>query len=319
MANQKVINKENDIFIMNRITGKEFRNFWMGISIIAVTLFHFCFFTERYQLANINVFKLFQFGYLGVDMFLFLSAYGLCYSKKKNTIASFYKSRFKRIYPLYIVFLILLAAFNTDEYLKIFILQPTGLSMFVKYGVEWYIPALTCMYISFPLIFRFVDSLSKKPILLYISMIFFVLTFPLITKVVYSLFVYRIILICTAVLMYQCEQNRSTLFFRVIVFTACLSFFFLKESVYSHSLLMPLILWSLSKVNIRNIKFVSFLGKHSLELYLAGVIANKEFMRVSTFEYIPTLFITLAIIVLLATLFHFIQKDFYLIFDKNGK
>ena len=42
----------------------------------------------------------------GVDMFFFLSAFGLCFSLKKNTIKSFYFNRFKRIIPTWWVVLL---------------------------------------------------------------------------------------------------------------------------------------------------------------------------------------------------------------------
>ena len=41
-------------------------------------------------------------GFLGVDIFLFLSAYGLSRSYKTNTLGIFYKRRLNRVVPLYL-------------------------------------------------------------------------------------------------------------------------------------------------------------------------------------------------------------------------
>ena len=45
---------------------------------------------------------------LGVDAFLFLSAFGLCFSLRKNDLKTFYFNRFKRIIPTWWTVLIAL-------------------------------------------------------------------------------------------------------------------------------------------------------------------------------------------------------------------
>ena len=81
----------------------------MGLSMISIMLFH-QYFTSSIPF---NIFH--NFGYWGVDVFLFLSGMGLVRSLKNNTLRVYYIRRFKRIIPScilcgttkYIIYLIL--------------------------------------------------------------------------------------------------------------------------------------------------------------------------------------------------------------------
>ena len=68
----------------------------MGVAMIMVIVYHF--FCWVY-----NPIGPFNIGYVGVDIFLFLSGLGLSNSYKKNSITQFYKNRIKRIYPIYLI------------------------------------------------------------------------------------------------------------------------------------------------------------------------------------------------------------------------
>lgn len=65
------------------------RSFLMGVSMLAVLLFH-----AYIAWGGLFIFK---YGFIGVDSFLFLSGYGLCFSYKKNSIWSFWLRRLKTI------------------------------------------------------------------------------------------------------------------------------------------------------------------------------------------------------------------------------
>lgn len=67
------------------------KQFLMGIAITFVWLYHLrC---TCHHLGD----PLFKPLFIGVDIFLFLSAYGLCFSYNKNTLGQFYKNRIKRV------------------------------------------------------------------------------------------------------------------------------------------------------------------------------------------------------------------------------
>lgn len=69
-------------------------SYLMGIAMLFVVVFHaFCWIYN--PVGGFNI------GYVGVDMFLFLSGFGLASSFEKNKLSIFYKNRLKRIYPMY--------------------------------------------------------------------------------------------------------------------------------------------------------------------------------------------------------------------------
>ena len=104
IATQRLFHKD---FI--KVTS-EYRTTIMGLSMLSIILFH-QYFTS---VIPFNVFH--NFGYWGVDVFLFLSGMGLVRSLENNTLPVYYMRRFKRIIPScilcgttkYFIFLLLL-------------------------------------------------------------------------------------------------------------------------------------------------------------------------------------------------------------------
>ena len=74
------------------------RSALMGLAMILVFLHHAR--SEKFGFTPTGIWnECFQYFSLSVDIFLFLSAFGLCFSLKKNSIKKFYYNRFKRILP----------------------------------------------------------------------------------------------------------------------------------------------------------------------------------------------------------------------------
>lgn len=101
---------------MENILGKETRKVWMGFAILWIYIFHLLYFypSQNYYYYFTWIDKIFAYiykGWLGVDIFLFLSAYGLCHSYEKNSLEIYYLNRFKRIVPIYIFFFLIVACF----------------------------------------------------------------------------------------------------------------------------------------------------------------------------------------------------------------
>ena len=69
---------------------------FLGIAILMVLFYH-----QPVDGVINNIY--FYPGFLGVDIFMFFSGLGLCYSLKKNSVSVFYKHRMKRIIPLYVI------------------------------------------------------------------------------------------------------------------------------------------------------------------------------------------------------------------------
>ena len=87
---------------MEKYTSKSFlqsinedRFIYYGIAILLVVLYQLHCYTK------LGIVAPFSQGAIGVDIFLFFSGYGLCFSYEKNSLKEFYWRRFKRIIPLF--------------------------------------------------------------------------------------------------------------------------------------------------------------------------------------------------------------------------
>lgn len=128
----------------------------MGIAMIMVLAFHL-FSWVHVPLGYFNI------GYVGVDLFLFLSGFGLYHSYNRNTIFRFYRSRIIRIYPLYIIgVLTTWLLFNTGWGFEGLINNITTVGYYVNGGgnrYDWYLESLFTLYAIFPLFYYI--SISK--------------------------------------------------------------------------------------------------------------------------------------------------------------
>jgi len=144
----------------------EWRQPLMGLSMLAIMLFHQWFFKSNPF--PFNVFH--NFGHWGVDIFLFLSGMGLTRSLQSNSISTFYKRRFFRIVPSclifgitkYILFILLGASIIVRQALNIGIISIASMDL-------WFIDAIIILYIISPFIYKF---LREIPILTAICILF---------------------------------------------------------------------------------------------------------------------------------------------------
>lgn len=148
----------------------------MGFAILWIIGFHYSF------LYDTPLKPFFRNGYLGVDLFLLLSSFGLCFSYEKSPdCLTFYRKRLLKIIPLWWLCLTILLAIALLEgrdhphsilqgicYYSgagwwLYHNEPFGI-----YYYEWYIPTLLLFYTLFPLLFR--QSNRKLAILLLTTM-----------------------------------------------------------------------------------------------------------------------------------------------------
>lgn len=102
-------------------------------------------------------------GFTGVDIFLFFSGFGLCYSLNKNSLGEFYKRRFSRILPLYMLLGLIAGLMHYQEYtIWDYICNMTSLSYWGLGGNEfdWYLSSLIIFYLAFPILYWVI---SKSP------------------------------------------------------------------------------------------------------------------------------------------------------------
>ena len=139
---------------MSHFSDKYHRPYFMGLAIIFVFLYHIWSFTANYDGVDIRIVKnLFGYGQFGVDIFFFLSTYGLSYSINRNSLKTFYSNRLRRIIPVYLFFLIIcVGLFITTDIFKfcLYILASISgvASIYGDLCVEWYTPSLLMVYFS---------------------------------------------------------------------------------------------------------------------------------------------------------------------------
>lgn len=130
----------------------------MGVAITFVVLYHlFC-------VDNANpLWKIFYPGFMGVDIFIFLSGYGLCFSINKNSISSFLKRRYSRILPVYFLMSILVTLisvwYGKNVTLWDLFCNISTLSYYLNGGgqfIDWYLSSLIVLYAIFPLFYRII-------------------------------------------------------------------------------------------------------------------------------------------------------------------
>ncbi len=134
------------------------RSAFMGLAILWIIAFHYSFL--QCQISKI--------GYLGVDIFILLSSFGLCFSlQKNNNYKDFIVRRLKRIIPtwwflitLMFVINIILQRNDPHNLFQVFTYY-SGLGWwffhnepFGIYYYEWYIPTLLTFYLFTPFLFR---------------------------------------------------------------------------------------------------------------------------------------------------------------------
>ena len=112
-------------------------------------------------------------GYGGVDIFLFLSSFGLYYAYDKySNYWSFIKRRFSRVLPYTIPMCIVLFYFNRRTLLEA-IIDGLGLSIWFRNDwIYWYTSFLLFMYLLTPLYLRIFKKSNNKAFVTILSIVF---------------------------------------------------------------------------------------------------------------------------------------------------
>ncbi len=134
----------------------KYRSAFMGLAIFWIFFYH--------TGVDIPVLReIFALGWIGVDIFFFVSGYGLCASLSKNaSVGNFYKRRFSRVIPTWWVVLAAMSIIGMIWSLKGFPSSPadffywfTGVGWWsANCNFEWYIPTLIVFYLFAPMLAR---------------------------------------------------------------------------------------------------------------------------------------------------------------------
>ena len=139
----------------------------MGIMILIVVYGHLLYYHSgclAYQYLNIT--EWYTVG--SVDIFLFLSGFGICFSLKKNADPlRFMQRRMARLLPSYLPFILIYCAFmlwsrQIDLWQALGNLTTFGWWTQMGGQFNWYIPMLIAAYLASPLLFRLIEQYGKK-------------------------------------------------------------------------------------------------------------------------------------------------------------
>ena len=288
------------------------RTEWMGIAILMVVLYHLqC----RLSLAPYtNVFKYWLFG---VDIFIFLSGYGLCYSYEKNTIHRFYKNRLFRILPLYFVQIILIQIINIctlHEFSLIDFIGEISTLSFWGLGsgyINWFVAAILFLYILFPLFYLMVRKYGL--IVLVVSYVFSIIYLRLTDDIwEHDCLVARIPAYIWGILFFLHQNNIRKISYGLVISLIFwnISFCYDVSNFYMTACFCPLFLILLSK-QIDHIctdwyiikKIFGNIGKYSYEIYIAdhfvGVFIIWYYARFCTYTnavYVIPIYIVISVV-----------------------
>lgn len=292
----------------------KYRNSLMGFAILWTISFHIFTKFRLYDVPALNIF--FWPGFGGVDIFFFLSGFGLYYSSLKNeTKLLFYLKRFIRIFPAYIIVCLVDSLLVPDYSIGHFIAKVTTIGYWFNYSYfDWYVPSLVIFYLVFPF---YILAFQKHPYRSTIVASFVGLLLTVIyisgrinTGVIMILFFIRIPIFFIGVLAGKLSLDKKihwphlkevSLILTIIGFA---SFFLFNTSpiftpyLWKGLLWIPFILitpgltFVLSYLfenylyNIRIEAFLSFFGKISFELFLIHVMLFK-LINISSSDSIP--------------------------------
>lgn len=281
--------------IGNNFSISKYRTPLMGFAMIWVMLFHL-----PISCSYLNPIK--HLGYLGVDIFLFLSSYGLYYGFKKDNqcIKKFYKKRILRILPSYYFILVLVFCTNSilasKCELKTLFQEATFLGFFFPQlhlpVFLWYI-----LYFIFPIIYQRLYLFKKNSCLLGIVLFVFCINYIMSTYYLKNnlinnnfllIFIPRIIPFVCGIVWANTEKykfNKTNILISFLIGIICLLSIYLSKKFLPDYYRLPFmleympfifalpfcifscaILFEYSPIFIQ--KIISYAGKYSLELYL---------------------------------------------------
>ena len=260
------------------------RSALMGIAILWVVFYHFGFHTPI--ISHVT-----RFGYTGVDIFMFLSGFGLFYSlQKKQGLSNYFKKRVMRIFPSYFLVGIALSLFcypNENFWNYLWCCSTLG---FWTDGVyyEWFIPSIVTLYCLFPFAFKLLTHDKRQYQLLTVCCLVLSIYAAFDNAIIdnwHFLLLYRIPIFLFGALtaFYIAKQyiQKEYNWIGIIGVFIFAGFFIIPESrtrYIAFTFLTPLII-SISCIGIKNITIINkwggVIGKASLEIYLVHLVFLK--------------------------------------------
>ena len=254
-----------------------------GIAALLIILFH----SNSLQWKPLELFK---YGYIGVDIFLFIGGFCLCYSiQKYKSLREFYLKRFLRIYPVWFVVAILVPTivtlfrggeWNLAYFVKLVYSSFVVLPLYTgRGGLDWFTTCLLHLYLLFPLFWwwaRRFGSVSLYVIIFFVS--FFLVSFVSLQLWERDCCISRIPVFVLGIVVYQAINGNS----KVLIIPLLLSavggaiswindYMFLKTAMICPFIVAFLCflfdIIARNAIVVRCLRPLEALGKRSLEAY----------------------------------------------------
>lgn len=308
------------------------RSVLMGIGIVMIYILHSG--KIGYSLYD----SIYKYGWIGVDIFFFLSALGLGYSLKKNR-DGFIRRRLIRILPTWIIILFLVhifglvglhfmptLPFHVPQSIYQILSWYTGLGYWIanifdlsdktSWYYEWYIPTLLLFYLVTPFLYKRTNKTII--ILLVILLITGQLAITNYNTNYLVLSITRVPIFLMGILFFRFIDNKNErprtdayIFFLLILFGIginILNFVVVVEKEYKVLFFIPclclLLSYIVQKLNLT--AFFSFLGGISLELYLIHLYRRPHYLM--SFVCDNTLFVIISTFLLCTISAYLLQK-----------
>lgn len=276
--NMKVFNflQDDGRTLLSEISSN--RSYLMGVAMLLVLVYHlFCWVANPIGPLNI--------GYVGVDVFLFLSGFGLRRSFETNSLTKFYANRFKRIYPLYFVavcaaYLIYRNIWSPSD----FFYNLTTLGYYVHAGMnrfDWYLESLFTLYLLFPLFYYYSKTKYTGLAILLCATFLCLLCFDI--PWWYDCLIGRLPVFLYGIIFSEVHKHIKAISISGVILFPFI--FFVSHFLASSLLTLPVIIISIGALPYIKPKVkstIEFFGKYSLETYCANVLMHKTLSLYAT-------------------------------------
>lgn len=282
MEFNNILNERKTVILNNR-------HYFMGIAMLLVVLYH------GYCATEDVLYLPFKRGYIGVDIFLYFSGLGLCYSYEKNALSNFYKRRLIRILPLYFVWAFIHYLYNICingiEYSSTDVL--CLLTTVSYYGVgsvrsNWYLSALLLLYLLFPFFYRAIKYAGLRVVtFLLISSFFLLSVYDF--EWYHSALIGRIYIFSLGVFSFFLFKNVKLKSLWIFLFASLVvggqyiifaRYQFLGSAIAAPMLILVLALMPMTIVTNKPIKYI---GEKSLEIFVANCFVMLTYPLIATF------------------------------------
>lgn len=269
-------------------------------------------------------------GNVGVELFLFVSGIGLFYSIQKNSIVDFYKRRFLRVIPEYILITgigFLIVELLGSQSITDFFYRFSTLSIWQGDGAVWYIPFILICYLFYPIAIKIVNNLNGLTIsLLFTYLVLFTMAFLFpVTFINLEQPITRIPIFLIGchfgVKVYYGEKSSLMLwrgFIVLFIVLRALKILFFSNYCYEHiiirtaNIFLALFLIWLICGYLNKVRLVSFLGTISLELYLVHRFINMIYILLPIYHgFVVYFLIIIPLSVIISFYLHKLYEKYY--------